>query len=263
VTSAGTGATAQRTAAGPPLGLVLRSLLRADFLVFLKHRRALIVSMLLPVFVLVSTTGNKATHKFGGAEFVIGLAISYGLLSTALIGYALTVARDREKGVFQRLRVTPAPTWTIMTSRLAMQAFANLIIAIAVVIIGSLIHHISPSAGQYALVLLVSVLAGAVFLGLGQALVGLVKSADSVQAVARVLFAVLILLGILGQSGALGSLWSSVARWSPVGAVMTLFAGVLNLHAWYSRDTLSVLACLGYIIVFAGIGIRWFQWDAR
>ena len=44
---------------------------------------------------------------------------------------------------------------------------------------------------------------------------------------------------------------------------MTLFAGVLNLHAWDSRDTLSVLVCLGYIIVFAGIGIRWFQWDAR
>jgi ABC-2 type transport system permease protein len=175
----------------------------------------------------------------------------------------LTVARDREKGVFQRLRVTPAPTWTIMTSRLAMQVVANLIIAIAVVIIGSRIHNISPSAGQYALVLLVSILAGAVFLSIAQALVGLVRSADSVQAIARVLFAVLILLGLLGQSGALGAFWSSVARWTPVGAVMTLFAGVLNLHAWYSRDTLSLLACLGYIVVFAGIGIRWFQWDAR
>jgi ABC-2 type transport system permease protein len=263
VTSSSTAPTPPGTVAGPPLRLVFSSLLRADFLVFLKHRRALIISMVLPVFVLISTSGNKATDKFGGAEFVIGLAISYALLSTALIGYALTVARDREKGVFQRLRVTPAPTWTIMTSRLVMQAVANLIIAIAVVVIGSLIHHISPSAGQYALVLLVSILAGAVFLSLGQALVGLVKSADSVQAVARVLFAVLILLGLLGQSGDLGSFWSSVARWSPVGAVMTLFAGVLNLHAWNSRDTLSVLACLGYVIVFAGIGIRWFQWDAR
>jgi ABC-2 type transport system permease protein len=206
--------TSSTSPAAPSLRLVFTALLRADFLVFLKHRRALIISMVLPVFVLVSTTGNKATHKFGGAEFVIGLAISYGLLSTAMIGYALTVARDREKGVFQRLRVTPAPTWTIMTSRLAMQVVANLIIAIGVVIIGSLIHHISPSMAQYALVLLVSILAGAVFLSLAQALVGLVRSADTVQAVARVLFAVLILLGILGQSGALGSLWSVVARWT-------------------------------------------------
>lgn len=253
--------TSSRATAAPPLRLVFTSLLRADFLVFLKHRRALIISMVLPIFVLVSTTGSKATHNFGGAEFVIGLAISYGLLSTSLIGYALTIARDREKGVFQRLRVTPAPTWTIMTSRLVMQTVANLIIAVVVVIIGSQIHHISPSAGQYAVVLLVSILAGSVFLSIAQALVGLVKSAESVQAVARVLFAVLILLGLLGQSGVLGTFWDSVARWTPVGAVMTLFAGVL--HAWYSRDTLSLLVCLGYIVVFAGIGIRWFQWDAR
>jgi ABC-2 type transport system permease protein len=88
---------------------VLSSLLRADFLAFLKHRRALIISLLLPVFVLATTSGNTATHTFGGAEFVIGLAIAYGLLSTSLIGVALTVARDQEKGVFQRLRVTPAP----------------------------------------------------------------------------------------------------------------------------------------------------------
>jgi ABC-2 type transport system permease protein len=263
VTSSGIAPAPEGTVSGPPLGLVFSSLLRADFLVFLKNRRALIIGMVLPFFVLISTSGNKATDKFGGAEFVIGLAIAYSLLSTALVGYALTVARDREKGVFQRLRVTPAPTWTIMTSRLVMQSGANLIISIVVLILGSLIHHISPTVGQYALVLLVSILAGAVFLSLGQALVGLVKSADSVQAVARVLFAVLILLGLLGQSGALGSFWSSIAVWTPVGVVMTLFAGVLNLHAWYSHDTLSVLACLGYIVVFAGIGIRWFQWDAR
>jgi len=255
--------TSSRATAGPSLRLVLSSLLRADFLVFLKHRRALVISLVLPVFVLISTTSNKATERFGGPEFVIGLAIAYGLLSTSLIGYALTVARDREKGVFQRLRVTPAPTWTIMTSRLAMQVVANLIISIAVVIIGSQIHHLSLSAGTYALVLLVSILAGAVFLSIAQALVGLVKSADSVQAIARVLFAVLILLGLLGQSGALGAFWSSVARWTPVGVVMTLFAGVLGLHPWYSRDTLSLLACFGYIVVCAGIGIRWFQWDAR
>ena len=184
-------------------------------------------------------------------------------MATSILGYALTVARDREKGVFQRLRVTPAPTWTIMSSRLTMQSAANLIIALVVVIFGTRIHHIAPSVGQYALILLVSLLCGAVFLSIGQALVGLVKSADTVQAVARVLFAALILLGTLGQSGALGSFWGSVARWSPVGAVMTLFAGVLNLSEWSGHDTLSLVVCVGYIVVFATIGIRWFQWDAR
>lgn len=252
-----------RPNAGPSLQLILVSLLRADFAVFLKRRRALVISMVLPLFLLVSTSASQATHNFGGAVFIIGLAIAYGLTATSIMGYALTVARDREKGVFQRLRVTPAPTWTIMASRLVMQSGVNLILALVVVIIGTRMHHLSPSVGQYALVLLVSILGGAVFLSIGQALVGLVRSAETVQAVARLLFAALILLGTLGQSGALGGFWETVSHWSPVGAVMTLFAGVLDLSTWHSRDTLSLVACCGYVIVFAGVGVRWFQWDAQ
>ena len=247
----------------PPLQLVLTSLLRADFTVFLKNRRGLLLSIILPLFILITTNSSKATHNFGGALFVIGLAIAYGLVSASILGYALTMARDRDQGVFQRLRVTPAPTWTIMTSRLAMQSFANLLIALVVVIAGSRLHHISLSAGSYGLVLLVSILGGAVFLSIAQALVGLVKSADSINAAGRILVIGLILLGTFGQSGTLGPTWESIAHWSPVGAVMTLFAAVLNLSGWDTHDSLTLLACGAYIIVFAGIGIRWFQWDAR
>jgi ABC-2 type transport system permease protein len=250
-------------AAAPSLQLVLSSLFRADFTVMVKNRRALLLSTLLPVFILVVSNSSKATHRFGGAGFLIGLAIAYGLVSASILGYALNVARDRDQGVFQRLRVTPAPKWTIMTSRLAIQALGNLIIAVVVVIVGSRIHHLSLSAGSYLLVVAVSIVGGAVFLSIGQALVGLLKSADSVNAGGRILVIGLILLGTFGQNGALGSGWESIARWSPVGAVMTLFDGVLNLSSWYSRDTLSLVACLGYIVVCAGVGIRWFQWDAR
>jgi ABC-2 type transport system permease protein len=102
-----------------------------------------------------------------------------------------------------------------------------------------------------------------VYLSIGQALVGLVKSADTVNAAGRVLYIALIVLGTLGLAGTLGSVWESITRWTPVGTVMTLFAGVLNLTAWSARDTLSLVVSVAYIVVFAGFGIRWFQWDAR
>jgi ABC-2 type transport system permease protein len=255
--------TSSRPATGPPIPLILTSLLRADFFVFLKNRRVLLLSTLLPVFLLVTTSSSKAVQHFGGAALIVGLAIAYGLAATSILGYALTVARDREQGVFQRLRVTPAPTWAIMASRLAMQVVANLVIALVVVIIGTRMHHLSPSAVQYGLVLLVSILGGAVFLSIGQALVGLVKSADAVNAVGRIIFIALVVLASLGASGSLGTVWESIARWTPIGLVMTLFAGVLDLSAWSSRDTLALVVSVAYIVVFAGIGIRWFQWDAR
>ena len=253
----------QVSRARPPLQLILTSLLRADSTVLVKNRRSLIVSIALPLLLLITTNSAKGTNRLGGALFVIGLCTAYGLAATSILGYALTVARDREKGVFQRLRVTPAPTWAIMSSRLAVQVVANLVIALVVLIVGSALHHVTLSVGQYALFLLISVLGGAVFLSIGQTMVGLLKSADTVNAAARIVFVALVFLGLFGQSGVLGSTWESISQWTPVGVVMTLFAGVLDLSAWGSRETLAILACFGYIAFFAAIGIRWFQWEAH
>ena len=94
-------------------------------------------------------------------------------------------------------------------------------------------------------------------------MVALIKSSETVNSTARLLYIGLILLGLLGQGGSLGHTWGTVARWSPVGTVMTLFAGVLNLSAWNARDVESLLAAVGYIVVFAVVGIRWFQWGVR
>jgi ABC-2 type transport system permease protein len=253
----------QSITAGPRTRLIITSLLRADFIVALKNRRSLVISILLPFFILESTSSKTGTANLGGALFVIGLSITYGIASTSIMGYSLAVARDREKGVFQRLRVTPASTWAIMMSRLSVQVVANLIIALVVVILGSRIHHLSLSPGQYLSVLLVSILGGAMYLSIGQALVALVKSSETVNSTARLLYIGLVILGLFGQSGTLGHTWGSVARWSPVGTVMTLFAGVLKLSAWNSRDFESLLVAVGYTVVFAVIGIRWFQWEVR
>jgi ABC-2 type transport system permease protein len=253
----------QPIAAAPSARLIFGSLLRADFIVFIKNRRSLVLSILLPYVILVSTNSSKGTSNLGGALFVIGLSITYGIASTSIMGYSLAIARDREKGVFQRLRVTPASTSAIMLSRLSVQVVANLIIALVVLVLGGRIHHLSLSIGQYGLVLLISVLGGLMFLCIGQALVALVKSSETVNSTARFLYIGLIFLGLFGQSGSLGHTWATAAKWSPVGTVMTLFAGVLKLSAWNARDFESLLAVVVYIFVFSVIGIRWFQWEVR
>ena len=247
----------------PNTRLIFKSLVRADFIVFLKNRRSVVLSIVLPYLILVSTNSSKGTANLGGALFVIGLSITFGIASTSIMGYSLAVARDREKGVFQRLRVPPASSWAIMSSRLSVQVLANLIIALVVLILGSRIHHLSLSIGQYGLVLLVSILGGTMFLCIAQTLVALVKSSETVTATARLLYVALIFLGLLGQSGSLGHAWDTAAEWSPVGTTMTLFAGVLQLSAWSAHDLESLLAVVGYIVVFAVIGIRWFQWEVR
>lgn len=244
----------------PSTPVMLKALLRADLLVLAKGRRSILVGLLLPLWIIFISRGTKGTHAFGGAYYVIGIAVAYGLASFAILGYALRVARDRDAGVLQRLRVTPAPAWALMGSRLVAQCVANLVVSLVVVVVGAQVHHLHPSLGQYLLVECASLLGGGVFLAIGQAVVGLVRSSDAVNAVGRVVFIILIFLGLFGASGVLGSTWEAISRWSPVGVVMSVYAGVLNLSAWGGTQWLAVLTCLGYVVVMGGIGVRWFRW---
>ncbi|HEY8293734.1 MAG TPA: hypothetical protein VIG41_00225, partial [Micrococcaceae bacterium] len=67
----------------------------------------------------------------------------------------------------------------------------------------------------------------------------------------------------IGRTGLLGDTVKSISGWSPVGALMTLFSDVLNQSPWNVQDTYSLLACVGYVVVFAIVGIRWFRWNPR
>lgn len=245
------------------LPLTLSSLLRADLTAAVKNARTLIIGAVMGLLVIVSTRSEQGSHQIGGHAYAVGVATAVTLMTMAILGYAMSVGRDRESGVLRRLQVTPAPGGAIIASRMIAQAISALMLALVIVVIGSRIDSLSLSAAQYALVLAFSLLGIAVFLSIGQALVGLIRSAAAVNAAGRALFVVLVVLGLLGQAGALGGTWTTIAPWTPLGAIMTLYARVLDLAAWSSRDTESMLASAGYIVILAAAGIHWFRWEAR
>jgi ABC-2 type transport system permease protein len=45
--------------------------------------------------------------------------------------------------------------------------------------------------------------------------------------------------------------------------VATLLAGAMQPAAWSGDTWWALLASVLYAVVFAGIGIRWFQWSTR
>src|SRR5580704_12623858 len=102
----------------PSAGQVFMSLLKADLTTQWRNRRASVMVILLPVVIVMAW---KALIVRTGGAFVLSNAITLGLNAIGLMGYSNSIARDREKEIFQRLRVAPAPNWTIMGSRLTVQ----------------------------------------------------------------------------------------------------------------------------------------------
>jgi len=242
----------------PSLSSVFTALLRADLTTQWRNRRASFLVVLLPVIILVSWKG--LVPQFGGA-FILANCITVGLNAIGLMGYSNSIARDRDKGIFQRLRVAPAPNWTIMASRLTVQLVMQLIMTMFVFIVGYQFDHIMISASGYAVGLVMAIVGGAVYLGLGQTIVGLVKNPEAVNATSRLIYIAFIMIGMFGELGMLGKRIGEGVKYSPYGTVKTIISAGLEPSSWNTQTSMALLLTLGYTIVFTILGIKWFRWN--
>lgn len=246
----------------PKTSLAFKSLLRADLTTQWRNRRAVVLTLIVPVIILMSWKPLIAT--MGGA-FVLSNSIVIGLFASGLMGYANSVARDRDKGIFQRLRVGPIASWTIMISRLAVQLIMIFIITTAVFIIGYQYDHIALTPGAYVASYITSMLGGAVSLSLGQMVVGYVKNPETVNSTTRLIYLALILTGMLGELylKKLGPQWADMVKLSPYGVVKTILASGMDLRTWNQDATNALLLTLGYTLLFTFLGVKWFKWNTK
>ena len=244
----------------PKTSAALASLLRADFKTQWRNRRSVVLLLLVPVIILISWKG--LIPKVGGA-FVLSSCITIGLTAIGLMGYSNAIARDRDKGVFQRLRVTPVPTWSIMGSRLIVQLILILVVTTAVFVVGSEYDKVNLTLAGYALTYLTAFVGGALYLGLGQMIVGLVKNAETVNSTTRLVYFVFIMVGTFGDAGVFPEEIQKIIRWSPYGTVKNILASSMQPSNWDNASTLALLATLGYAIFFSFLGIKNFKWNTN
>ena len=244
----------------PKTSVVLSSLLRADFTTQWRNRRSFIPVLLVPVIILVSWKG--VIDKLGAA-FALSSCITIGLIAVGLMGYCNSIARDRDKGVFQRLRVAPMPSWCIMVSRLTVQLVMILLLTVIVFIAGNNIDHIKLSTSGYVIGFLTALVGGAVYLGLGQVIVGLIQNPETVNSTSRLVYFVFIMVGLFGELGGLGNQLKEIVMWSPYGSVKRIVAAGLQPATWNAETTTALLVTIGYAFLFSMIGIKRFKWSNK
>ncbi|HEY8969623.1 MAG TPA: ABC transporter permease [Puia sp.] len=244
----------------PSASSVFIKLLRADMTTLWRNRRASLLVVLVPTVILITWKG--LINQLGVAG-VLSNCITVGLTAIGLMGYTNMIARDRDKGIFQRLRVAPAPKWTIMTSRLAVQLLMIVITTIVLFIVGYKFDGITIEARGYMFGLLAAIVGGAVYLSLGQIIVGLIKNPETVNVVTRLVYFLFIMIGTFGETGWLGPYVKNAVVWSPYGTVKDIISAALEPSTWNNHSSIALLITLGYTAVFATLGIRWFRWNTR
>lgn len=244
----------------PKTSAVFTALLKADLRTQWRNRRSLILMLLVPVIILVSW---KSVIDKLGAAFALSSCITIGLVAIGLMGYSNSIARDRDKGIFQRLRVAPVASWSIMASRLTVQLVMILLLTIVVFLAGYNIDHVTIGAPGYIVTIFTALIGGTVYLGLGQVIVGLIKNPETVNSTSRLVYFVFIMVGMFGEFGILGDQVKTISEWSPYGTVKTIIAAGMEPTTWSSDNTMALLATIGYALIFSFIGIQKFKWNTK
>jgi ABC-2 type transport system permease protein len=244
----------------PKSSTAIIALLRSDFITQWRNRRSVILVLVIPVMILISWKG--LVNKLGG-PFILATCINIGLTAIGLMGYANALARDRDKGVFQRLRVAPVPKSFIMVSRLAVQLAMIILLTVVVFVVAYNHLKITLSPAGYTLGIMAAFVGGALYLGLGQMIAGLQKSAETVNAVTRLVYFAFIMVGMFGDMGMLGEKVKTIVHWSPYGTVKTVVSAAMVPTQWSNDTSLSLLVTVAYSIVFAILGIKWFRWNTK
>jgi ABC-2 type transport system permease protein len=244
----------------PKTSTVFKTLFRADLATLLSNRRSAVISLFVPLVILLTW---KGLIKHIGGPAVLSTALAIGLIAIGLMGYTLSVAKDRDKGVFQRLRVAPVPTWVIMASRICIQLMMIMALTLVVFVVGAQYDEIVLSVQGYVVTFLVTIVGGAVYLSLGQLIVGLIKNFETINATTRIAYAGFIMLGMVGELMVKDPQIKEIVRYSPFGSVKIMLASSMEPAKWGQDTTIAVLVSFAYIIIFAGIGIKKFKWNTK
>jgi ABC-2 type transport system permease protein len=248
----------------PKTSVVLTSLLRADLTTQWRNRRAVVLTLIVPVIILMSWKGLIATV---GGPFVLANSITIGLFASGLMGYSNAIARDRDKGIFQRLRVAPIPSWAIMASRLLVQVAMIIIITTVVFFIGKDYDGITLTPAAYIITYFTAIIGGSVSLSLGQTIVGLIKNPETVNSTTRLVYIAFIIIGMIGEIYVslkkLDQIYVYAVQYSPYGTVKTILSTGMEPEKWNSDTTTALLVTIGYTIVFTILGIKWFKWNTK
>jgi ABC-2 type transport system permease protein len=212
--------------------------------------------------VLFGVISGKAPANVGGSGLsVIDLYVpTIMVISFIAIAISLpnTLVRDREIGWLRRISTTP-----VHPSRLlAVQLIVDLVlaaVAIIVVIAGGTAIFGAPLTVGIPFFILSLALALAEIFSLGLVVVALAPTQTVSSAIGGVLFfALLFLSGLWIQPVQVGAPLRDIMWYSPSGAaVRAILYSVFNM----TPPVTTLLALVGYTLVFAFVAVRYFRWE--
>jgi ABC-2 type transport system permease protein len=195
-------------------------------------------------------------------QFMTGGILSWGVATSAAFGAALTIVSWRKKQLLRRVRLSPAPVWTVVAARVGVSLVVALVQAVVYVGVALTPPFGLQLAGSWWLALPLLVCGTLAFLSIGLLVGSIAKTEEAASAITN--FVVLPMAFLSGTffdiSQAPGWL-QVVSNLFPLRHMNDAMLDVLARGQGVAAVWAPCLLLLGFAVVLTAIATRVFRWD--
>lgn len=248
------------------LGLVAHQV-RYEQLAFWVNRIGAVFTVGFSVVFLVllgASAGNSRISYLGNIKLVdyyVPGFVAYGVMAACFTTLAINLVVRRETGLLKRLRLSPLPTWALLTSIFISTMIVAFVQIVLLLIIGRFGYgvHLPESAAAFVVVVIVGILS---FTAMGVAMSTMIPNQETAGPVTSIVFFVLLFLSGLWFPLRANSGLAQFSNFFPVRhfilAVYAPFEFQPGASAWAWHDLL-VVALWGAAATV--VALRRFRWS--
>jgi ABC-2 type transport system permease protein len=252
------------------LGLVLAQT-RYSLLSTSRNPRAVIFTIAFPVILLVlfneifigsgNDTTKVAGHTVDASSYFTAGLIAYAVSLLCFTQPLVMLTAQRERGQLKRLRGTPVPSWTFITSQVLRSVVLATVVGSLMLILGVVFWDVNLSAAAVARFVLFLLLGTGALCALGVAMTAFTTTEDTASSIGP--FTVVMLSFISGVWIPIDTLPSWLQE---VGRIFPLYhvaQGMQLSVAGVGIDADDVAALLVWAVVGIVLASRDFKWEPQ
>ncbi|MHB1511428.1 MAG: ABC transporter permease [Acidimicrobiales bacterium] len=219
------------------------------------------------VFLLIfeTTAGKSTVRALGGIKliqyYVPGFG-AYGVMSSCFSVLSIVIVNRREMGLLKRLRLSPAPTWILMSAIFVSTMIVCVIQIVLLLAVGQAFGVHGPANWVPFLLAVVVGMFG--FTALGMGVSTLVPNADAAGPVVNIVFFVVLAFSGLYYPITPRSTLANITDYLPVRRLIVSLQDSFNhipstsAWAWHNLAVIAIWGAVGVLLTLR----RW-QWAPR
>lgn len=196
-------------------------------------------------------------------DFLLPGIIAMAIMQMSIFSVSFVFADYKEKGILKRLIATPMRPYHFVTANIITRLIVALIQTGILIAVGVFLLN-TQVLGSYFLILLISILGGIMFLGLGFVISGIAKSVESVPAIANVVaFPMLFLSGVFFPTDAMPELMGNIVGFLPLTFFADALREVMGGGAGFAEVSYDIYWMLAWSVVLIALANYTFSFEGK